>query len=448
MPVGINQRGKNIRWRYFISCVIAIFLLLGFFSLASANPSQQSLLSLPNLIHIALTNNKDLQATRHNVAIAETRLAQAGLWPNPSLNLNNTDDRFFSHEGEYTRSAGFTQEFPVAGRIGAQQQIARVDVVIAQTEIRDAMRKLRNDISLNYYGLVLLDQRIQLDDRLLSSTQQLVQATHNRLHAGEVSIIDANTAQLEYQRLLQEKNILLGQRRNQLAALNQLLGRPAFSPLTLQETLPTMKALPSLSALQQQALCYRPDFVGLWLKLNRARADVLLARSQRFADWTLGVAVEQNLQVLEGVPSQTPTRALTLNLAIPLPVLNNGNARILEANQKGTQAYAELVARRLSVQDEVAGNYAQTQILSLSLSQAQHNLLPLGAHNLQIAKKAYQNGQLSLLDVIQTQRQQNDAEVSYLNALDQYCQAWVKLEYSVGISLYSLASTHQSGKVA
>lgn len=449
MVIGGYRNNKGwIQPGYFIQSILAIFLLIGNFSTIFAALPTPSSLSLPGLVHIAIAHNKDLQAARHNVAIAQTRLAQAGLWPNPSLTLSNTDDRFFSHEGEYTRSAGFTQEFPVAGRIGAQQQVARVDVAIAKTEIREAERKLQNNVASSYYTLILINQRIALDNRLLSNTQQLVQATHNRLHAGEVSIIDANTAQLEYQRLLQEKNSLVGQRRNQMALLNLLLGRPAFSPLALYETLPRLQALPSLNTLQQLALRYRPDFATLLLKLNRSCANVLLARSQRFADWTLGVSVEQNLQVVEGAPPQTPTKALTLNVAIPLPLLNTGSAKIEEANRAGTQAYTELAAQRLAIQNEVAGNYAQTQTLSHSLFQAQQHLLPLGTRNLQIAKKAYQNGQLSLLDVIQTQRQQNDAEVSYLNALNQYCQAWVKLENSVGISLYSLTSTHQLGKGA
>ncbi|HDO7893215.1 TPA: TolC family protein, partial [Legionella pneumophila] len=97
-------------------------------------------LTLKQVTQMALCANRDLKAARLNVSIAQARLVQAGLWSNPSLNLNNNDDRIFNNEGEYSRTVGFTQAFPISGRIARQKKVARIDVAKAMVEIREAER--------------------------------------------------------------------------------------------------------------------------------------------------------------------------------------------------------------------------------------------------------------------------------------------------------------------
>lgn len=75
-------------------------------------------LTLKQTTQIAIHNNRDLIAARYTVSLARARLIQAGLWPNPTLNLTDIDDKAFTNEGEYSRSAGFSQAFPISGRIG------------------------------------------------------------------------------------------------------------------------------------------------------------------------------------------------------------------------------------------------------------------------------------------------------------------------------------------
>ena len=68
-------------------------------------------LTLSQLIATALRESKELQAARFVEAKARARLVQAGLLPNPSLELANKNDRLFANEGEYTTSIGFSQKF-------------------------------------------------------------------------------------------------------------------------------------------------------------------------------------------------------------------------------------------------------------------------------------------------------------------------------------------------
>ena len=403
---------------------------------------------LDQYIRIAIQNNKDLKTVKYNVAIAKARLTQAGQFPNPSVELGSIDDRGFTNSGEYTRTVGFTQEFPVGGRIGRQQDVARIDVVIAEAEIRDAERKLRADLATAYYDLLMTDRRLMQLNKLLRVNIRLVQVAKHHYHAAEVSELDVNTASLEYQKLSQENKVLVSFRLTQVARLNTLLGRSAESALQLDKSLPSLSFLPNLLLLQKSALENRADFLSAYLNLNRAKADMALARAQRWADWKIGIGIEKNKLVIEGAPPQQPDRALAINLSIPLPLLNQNQGRIQEASGSEMQAYERIQALKLNIESEVASSYGQVQYLQKALKQTESSSLPLGMKNIRLAQEAYNAGQISIFEMVQMQRQQYDLQKAYLNTLEQYLQAVVKLQTAIGGDFHKLISMNGKCKHA
>lgn len=389
-------------------------------------------MTLPQAIDIAVQSNKDLQAARYAVQQARARLLQAGLPPNPRLDIAAKNDLLFGNKGEYTASVGISQQFPVAGRIARQKEVARVDVALALAEIRQAELKLAGDVSSGFYRVLALNRQIEVRKRLIDADQKLVLGTRNRFKAAEVSELDVNTAQLDLQRLTQERALLQSQRLTQLAQLNQLLGRSATQAIVLDDTLPSSEALPSLAEQQRQALAARPDLRFALLNADRARADQALARAQRWEDWTVGVGLEQGRLVIDGAPPQASSRAIGLSLSIPLPLRNQNQGRIAEAAAAGNQADARIEALKLSISNEVAGAYAEAQRLQQAVSAYQGSMLTLSARNVRLAQQGYNQGLVSIVEVVQAQRQQGELNIAYLNTLDQYLQALARLHIATG----------------
>lgn len=416
---------RNIASRGFAPLFLWIVLL-------PAIVSAKSALGIKEFTQIALNNNKDLRAARYNVAIARARLVQAGFWSNPNLNVSNNDDRLFDNEGEYSRSAGFTQAFPISGRIAKQKRVARLDVERAMAEIREAERQLGAKVANAFYALVITEQRLKQLNYLLAINRELVRVIHNRYHAAEISKLDDNSARIEYQRIEQEKQILHSLRISQYATLNQLLGQAANHPLSLQKDINVHRQTPKRQRLQALALQNRPDRQSVLLSIHRARADCQLAYAERFADWTLGVGVQQDKIVVEGAPKQQADRTLGITLSVPLPLLNANQGRIMETSATGTQAIMALRALNLAIETEVASNHAQLQALQRSLLQTKDTSLKLSLNNIKLARDAYQNGQISFLNVLQVQRQQNELQVTYLTTLEKYFQAYVALCTAIG----------------
>jgi len=405
-----------------------LFLFLIFAPAANA----EDVLSLDQLIGIALQNNKALKAAKHNVDIAKARLMQAGQYPNPRLNLLNSDDSLLTNEGEYARSVGISQQFPVAGRIGNQENVAQVDIEIASAEIKDAERKLKGEVASVFYTLLIIDYRIEKISAFMIVNEKLIGVTRKRYQAAEASELDVNAAQLEYERLLQEKNLLENQRITQIAKLNELLGRNPSCSLAIEKKRPKVFALPNLDEKIDLSLKLRPDLQISQLTINRARADNELAEAQKWEDWTIGVGVERDKQVVTGAPPQKPDNKIALNLSIPLPLLNSNQGRIQETAALHSQALSKIEALKLAIQTEVKNAYSEVQGLKNILERSNNNSIVLSEKNALLAQHAYNNGQISFLEVVQAQRQQNDLQSLYLNTLDQYFQAFVKLQTAVG----------------
>ncbi len=412
-------------WKFWSSL---LFLLLILTQPAEAEEA----LTLDQLTHIALQNNKELQVVKHNVEIATARLTQAGQYPNPRLNLLNADDRLLKNEGEYVRSAGISQQFPIAGRIGSQENVARVDIEVALAEIKNAERKLKGDIASAFYTLLIISYRIEKMNAFLAVAQKLMEVTRKRYKVAEISQLDVNSAQLEHERLLQERNLLEKQYLTQTAKLNELLGRSACSPLEIDKKIPKILICQNLEDELTLAQKQRPDLRIAELSINRAKADSDLAHAQKWEDWTVGVGVEQDLQVITGAPPQKPDRKLALNVSIPLPLLNRNEGRIRETAVSENQALAKLEAIKLAIQTEVKSSYSEVQTLKNIIDDSEKNFLELSKKNALLAQDAYSKGQISFLEVVQAQRQQHDLQLIYLTTLDQYLQALVKLQTATG----------------
>lgn len=91
-----------------------------------------------------------------------------------------------------------------------------------------------------------------------------------------------------------------------------------------------------------------------------------------------------------------------------------------------------LGALDLSIETEVASNYAQLKALQMSIKETQTVSLKLGVDNVKLARESYENGQISLLNVLQVQKQQNDLQMTYLSTLEKYLQVYVALCTAIG----------------
>ena len=388
--------------------------------------------NLGQLIDLAQRQNKDLGAARYAVDISRARLLQAGLRPNPKLDLSLSSDFLFNNEGEYGSALGISQEFPIAGRILRQKNVARVDIALAQAEVAEAQRQLAGEVAGKAYRLLVSQRQASMLDGLIGVEEKLAKTTRARFGAAEVSELDVNTVQLEIQRLRLERALLQTDQQVVTVALNTLLGRPATAPLAIVGPLPDADALPRLSELQARAQRQRADLQAALLGIDRAAAERALAHSLRWQDWTVGLEFIQDKQVIRGAPPQGSDRAIGVTVSVPLPLFNNSQGLIGEADANRDQAAARIDALRLTIEGEVAAAHAEATRLQAMLGQFSQAMRPVSERNVRLARQGYDMGLIPVFDVVQAQRQQSELNKTYLATLDQFLQALVRLHTAVG----------------
>jgi len=372
--------------------------------------------TLDELMRRAVVQNADIKAARAQVAAAVGRLKQAGLWPNPRLGLSNEN----SADGAYARSVAVSQDFPIAGRIGTAQNVARVDVARALAEVNEAERKLLGDVLSTYFEVMALDQKLAVRDRLISIQQTLVDASAARNKTGEVSELDVNAAMLELERLREEHTVFAAERVAKLRTLAGLVALDSDVPLNVITEAPPLAGLPALSKLTDRALERRPDLRLLELSANRALAEQGLARASAWEDWTVSLGARQDKLVVEGAPPQRADKSLMLTLTVPLPLFNQNQGTIAVAVADEVTARERANALELRIKNEVAGEYGQATALLDVAKQFNVRALPLAQRTAALARDAYSKGQLSMTEVVQIERQEIDINTSYIDALAQY----------------------------
>ena len=417
-----------------VQCLVGTLFALSFASasLAATRAPAPNALGARQLIDIARKDNKDLQAACYAIDTARAKLLQAGLRPNPRLDVSARSDFLFRNEGEYATTVGISQQFPISGRLLREKEVARVDIALAEAEVQEAERHLANQIATAVGRLIVIDRQIQSRDALIAIEEKLAKTTRNRFRAAEVSELDVNTVQLDLQRIVQERNLLQSQQQALIVSLNTLLGRPPSSVLDIDASVAQADALPGLEQMQRKAIESRPDLHGALLASDRAEADMRLAKASRWEDWTVGLELSQDKQVIAGAASQGVNRAIGVTVSIPLPLHNKGQGLIAEAQASGEQARARIAALRQNILGEVASAYGEAIRLQASLSQYGQRQLPLSERSVRLAQQGYNQGLIPVFDVVQAQRQQAELNATYLSTLDQYLQTLARLHLAVG----------------
>ena len=409
-----------------------VALVVGSTSLAATHEAAPNALGARQLIDIARKGNKDLQTACYAIDTARAKLLQAGLRSNPRLDLSARSDFLFRNEGEYSTTVGISQQFPITGRLLREKDVARVDIALAEAEVQESERQLANQIAIAVGRLIVIDRQIESRDALIAVEEKLAKTTRSRFKAAEVSELDVNTVQLDLQRIVQERSLLQSQQQALLVSLNTLLGRPPSSALDIDASVAEIDALPGLEQLQRAAIASRPDLHGAMLAADRADADMALAKASRWEDWTVGLELSQDKQVITGAPSQGVNRAIGVTVSIPLPLYNKGQGLVAEAQASGDQARARIAALRQNILGEVASAYGEAMRLQASLSQYGQRQLPLSERSVRLAQQGYNQGLIPVFDVVQAQRQQSELNATHLTTLDQYLQTLARLHLAVG----------------
>lgn len=377
--------------------------------------------------------NPQLKAKVAQLAAAEGARVDAQAWfnSNPQLIVDQTR-RDVPQAGLGTDrrsewSAGLSQTLEIAGQPGYRREATAAALTALRSEIQDTRAQVRAEVGEQFYRVLALQQRIELEAKALTLFESTAEAVRKRRAAGEDTKLDANVALVESERArnqLAQAQEQLSEARTRLASLLQLA--PTDVPQAIGELDPVRSGY-SLDELLR-AIDEQPRLQALAARESSAAARLKLERASRYPDVTVGLNVGR-----EG-PSGTRERLTTVSVSVPLPLFKRNAAGIGQATTELSQTQIERQAAATDARLQVSGLWTRLTSLEARVKRLQASVLPALEDNQQLAAKSQRAGQIGLLELIVVNRQSLDARRDLLDALTDYHSTRIALERAAGWS--------------
>ncbi|MBA2732914.1 MAG: TolC family protein, partial [Acidobacteria bacterium] len=201
--------------------------------LSSSQFIEPSGMTVERLVSTGFERRADLIAARQRLAIAEGRLLQAGLVPNPTLEAEYGSARFLGGSGESELDVGISQVFETGGKRRKRVAVARLELAQVRAEVMALERRFAAEIRAAYARAVAAGKQLDVLEQLIAASDELVRITNERLKEGDVAPLDLNLVRVETDRLRAQVIRIRAELEGEIISLRALAGYEITDPLRL-----------------------------------------------------------------------------------------------------------------------------------------------------------------------------------------------------------------------
>ncbi len=367
-------------------------------------------------VAIALWNNPDFQVQLANLGFARADLVEAGLLQNPVLSL------LFPIGPKQLEQ---TLRWPIEALWQRPQRVAAAQLAaesVAAGLEQDGLT-LVSDVKLAYTDYALAQDRITLADRALTELNAVATLMDSRFQAGDISLLEARTASIDAARARQElerARLDADLRANDLRARLGLALEATYAPPVL--TPGPFSPCAITPALLDDALASRPDIRAAELAVEAAGTRLGWERSRVL---TLTAVLDANGSGTEGFE-------IGPGVDVGLPLFNRNQGAIALAQAELQRASGLYLAARQRVATELRTAVRQYDRASAAAAEWRATVLEPIEAQVQVADRAFAEGEVAYLFVIEMNRRLTDARLRTREAEADIARALARLERAVG----------------
>jgi len=392
-------------------------------------------ITLRDAVALALVNNPKLKAFSLDIRAAEARKLQAGLLPNPEIDLEVEE---FGGTGGL---AGFDssqtsiqigQLIELSDKRSKRTHLAALEKDLAKLDFKSKRLDVMNEVARAFIDVLTAQEQLSLSKELVDLSEKAYSIVAERVRAGQDSPVEETKAKIafsntriEFERAGKE----LVSARYQLAAAWGS-SNPAFEKVTggFYEISPA-PSLEELAGLISQ----NPDIARWPAEKERSRAVLELEKARAASDIKLGAGVQY---FDDGDDS-----AFILGLSIPFPLFDRNQGNIQEA----MYLLAKSEQQRKAVETNLRAALAEASTkLSSSFSEItiiKNEVLPLAGSAFDAAGQGYREGKFEYLMVLDSQRTFFEVRAKYIKALAGYHKARADVERLIGGDINSVKNS-------
>lgn len=225
-----NNRFGNPNSMKVLSIVVLITLTTAASVKAQSSP-------LETLKQEAIQNNPELKALDMEFRAALERAPQVSQLPDPEVGAGVFPLPVETRLGAQALRVGATQMFPWFGTLDSKKDLELAKAKALYERIAARRLELNYQVEEAYYRLYEIRKSRAIIDRNVQFLESLEEMARIKVESGKATLADVLRVQLKLEELQQELRILETAETNPLATLNQLLHRPAETPVAVADSL-------------------------------------------------------------------------------------------------------------------------------------------------------------------------------------------------------------------
>jgi outer membrane protein, heavy metal efflux system len=390
------------------------------------------------LVTQALSEHPELKAARAEVEAARGRLVQAGLRPNPMLDVS-AQQNITGPDNNLT--VGVTLPLDLNGRKAGRVGVAERELDMKEAQVTNRARELGAEVRMKAGEVLAAQRNLRITEELLGVNREALALVAARVRRGAIPPLEENLERVEVNRLDASREILASRVEVFMLQLKVLSGFAPEALLVLKGDLTAPVVTRARERALSEALSSRPDLLAARAEVAMARAKIRKEEAEGRWDASVNVGyMRQNFGFdLNGLTDRGEPRPITDifhyvggGVTVMLPVLNRNQGNVTAAFAETQAAERRQAFAVLSVRQEVQAAFVQYEAATRALETYAHGVRDLARQNLEVIRKAHQLGRTSLLEVIAEQRRYIEVEMGYTEALQHAYNAVVELERAVG----------------
>jgi len=387
-------------------------------ALSASAPSAAPGITLDDLESMALGNNPTLAQAAARVRAQRGNWVQQGLYPNPSVSYVGDEIGDENQAG----FQGFTvkQEVVTRHKLSLAQNVASQQVLQAEQEYAAQEFRVRNDVKLRFYDVLLAQRTLDLSQELERISLTAARAAQHLFEAAEVGRSDVLQAQIEADN-------------NQLQTIKSRITQDAaWRRLAIVAGVPDMQPRPLAGDLRSNITSVTWD--EAWAQLSSSSPELSAAQAKvGAARWAVQRECANrcpNWEVQGGYAHDNATGFDTgaVSVMIPIPIFNRNQGAIRQAQAELTVAEAEVDRVSLDLRNRLADTYQRYAIARQMVDRYEQSILPNAKKSVDLSAELYTATQISYPALLLSQRTYLQTQMAYLDALRELRTTSVLLE--------------------
>jgi outer membrane protein, heavy metal efflux system len=397
-------------------------------------------LTLDHAIDITLERSLDLRSKFFEIPMARADTLQANLRSNP---IFYQDGQLLQYKGSpFNRAApGGPQQFDtnvtypldISHKRQARTVVATRAERVLEAQYQDAVRQRIDDIFGAFVTALAARQTLRYARTSVGGLEKLADQTERLFNKGGVSRGDFNRVKIQLQTTRLGRVDAEAAYRKAKLDLGSLMNLKLdeIEKLELRGTIADVAPPPPrIAELAKIAVAERPDVVSLRLGIERAVADVRLAKANAYSDvYVLWQPYTFQDNSPFGLKSQT---SWALGVTVPLPIYNRNQGGIERAKLNVTQTQHELADLERQARIDVEQAVQEYEVTRQLVNEFEDRVLPEARQARDEALRLLVSGDKSIPDFIIYQRDYNQIVKQYLDTAVRHRRSMLSLNTVVG----------------